>query len=431
MKNTLSFVFSLILVALISCSKDNNEELTPAPAVLVFPENNTECNEGNVLSSTQSEVTFRWNASENTDNYTLNVTLIEESTIQIVNITSPEATVTLVRGKTYSWYVISHKNSSSVDAQSPVWTFYNAGIPTENNIPFQAELVSPLHDSNLPAGQVTLQWTSSDLNNDIIEHQILMNTEYPPTSIKGTLTGNSFDIVVEAYKTYYWQVVTIDQTGSKSFSNIFSFNVGEASEIDEGDSGTSTSTISDNLILDGAMDDTNAWQYRQLWINSDNEVNHGFVNGEFAFRSVQGVSYSNAIIWQEVPVESGVGYRFDIYLRSGGTANSWVEIYFGTDDPIESASGDDYTSNGAQIFVKSFGNNENCGVNSFEGSIFDIVTNGCSLPSDSLIDSNGDVTFASSNLTSNGTIFIGIKAGNYDGTFGTGVFINNVSLVPN
>lgn len=432
MKKKLSVILFLILFTSLSCSKDKIEDLSPVSAILIFPENNTDCNEGNIISSTKSEVTFRWNSSENTDNYLLKIILVEDSIIQIINTTLPQATAVLERGKTYNWQVISQKNTSLVDGNSSIWSFYNSGVASENNIPFQAELISPEQDENILAGQITLNWISSDLNNDITENHILMDNYYPPTSIIGISSGDSFDILVQPFNIYYWQIVTNDQSGSKSFSNIFSFNVGAASEIDGGDSGTSTQTsvTNNNLILDGTMDNIGAWKYKKLWTNSDNEVNHGFVDGEFAFRGVQGVNFSNAILWQEVSIEEGVSYNFDAYLRSGGTSNSWLEIYFGT-DPVEGVSGDEYVSNGAQVFVKSFGDGENCGVNSFEGSIFEIASTGCPIPSTSLLDINGNVIFSNSNITSNSTIFIGIKAGNYDGFFGTGIFLDNISLTVN
>ena len=432
MKKNLFLVLLLTLSTFLSCSKDKIEDLNPVPAILIFPENNTDCNEGNIISSTKSEVNFRWNSSDNTDSYSLIITLIEDSSIQIINTTSLQANVLLERGEAYNWQVISQKNGSLIDGESSVWSFYNSGVPQENNIPFQAELISPEQDENISAGLITLQWISSDLNNEVIENHILMDDYYPPTSLRGVSTGDSLDIIIQPFNTYYWQVVTKDQSGSKSFSNILSFNSGAAIEINEVGSGSSTPTsvTNNNLILDGNMDNTGAWNYRQLWTNSDNEVNHGFVDGEFVFRGVQGIKFSNAILWQEVAVEEGVSYNFDVYLRSGGTSNSWFEIYFGT-DPIEGASGDEYISNGAQVFVKSFGEGENCGVNSFEGSVFEIASTGCPIPTTSLLDVNGNVVFSNLNMTSDGTVFIAIKAGNYDGVFGSGIFIDNVSLTIN
>ena len=73
----------LIGMFLISCggggsgSSDNGPDPVPVPAplaaTLIFPDNNTECNEGEVVNDTQSRVTFQWNASQNTDSYEVNL----------------------------------------------------------------------------------------------------------------------------------------------------------------------------------------------------------------------------------------------------------------------------------------------------------------------------------------------------------------------
>ena len=218
MKKNLSVI--LFLFTSLSCSKDKIEDLSPVSAILIFPENNTDCNEGNIISSTKSEVTFRWNSSENTDNYLLKIILVEDSIIQIINTNLPQATAVLERGKIYNWQVISQKNTSLVDGNSSIWSFYNSGVASENNIPFQAELIYPEQDENILAGQITLNWISSDLNNDVTENHILMDNYYPPTSIRGISSEDSFDILVQPFNIYYWQIVTNDQSGSKSFSNI-------------------------------------------------------------------------------------------------------------------------------------------------------------------------------------------------------------------
>ena len=69
-------VFSAITLFLLTACGGNssNTDDTPPPpvaapsaATLVFPEDNTECNEGVISETdeTKSAVTFQWNASEN------------------------------------------------------------------------------------------------------------------------------------------------------------------------------------------------------------------------------------------------------------------------------------------------------------------------------------------------------------------------------
>ena len=60
--------------------------------------------------------------------------------------------------------------------------------------------------------------------------------------------------------------------------------------------------------------------------------------------------------------------------------------------------------------------------------MLDVASGGCPLPDDSLLDTDGYVTFSESDLTPNGTIIFAIKAGNWDGNFGTGIYVDNVEL---
>ena len=130
---------------------------------------------------------------------------------------------------------------------------------------------------------------------------------------------------------------------------------------------------------------------------------------------------------QEIAVEAGKTYQFSAKVRSEGTTSSWLEVYFGKQD-VESA-GDEYTDGGAEIFIKSFGDGENCGIDAFNGDIVTVAAGGCPLPEDSLLDANGKVTFTVADLTAEGTIIFVIKAGNWDGNFGAGIFIDDIELI--
>lgn len=410
-----------ILVLLLGCSKDggggdsSEPIITPGAVTLVFPDNNTECNEGTIISDTQSEVTFQWNASSNADNYLLQITNLDTNTSQLVTSETTSAPVTILRSTSFSWSVTARNTESGTNTSSPIWKFHNAGLPDESHVPFQAEVVSPELDSNILEGSVSLQWSASDLDNDIVSYEILMDTANPPIALAGTATSKSFQATVVKDLTYYWQVITIDAAGNRSTSDIFNFNVDEAPPV----------VVGTNLIQDGEMNDTNGWTYKQLWTAEENAVNHGFVDGEFAFRSVDDSAVrTNALLWQEVNIEVGKTYQFSIDARSGGNTNSWLEVFFGK-QTVE-AAGDDYTDGGAEVFVKSFGDNENCGIDPYDGDIFSIAAGGCPLPDDSLLNSNGTVTFSESDLTADGTIIIVIKSGNYDGNFGDGIFIDDV-----
>ncbi len=422
MKQFRYIITVVFLGVLLGCSKDGDggdsePVITPGAVSLVFPDNNTECNEGTIISDTQSEVTFQWNAATNADTYLVEITNLETNTSQLVTSATTSAPVTILRSTTFSWSVVARNTGSGTTSESPVWRFHNAGLPEETHVPFQAEVVSPELDSRVFEGSVSLQWSASDLDNDIVSYDILLDTANPPTALAGTATSKSFQATVVKDLTYYWQVITIDATGNRSTSDVFNFHVDEAPPV----------IVGDNLLLDGEMNDTNGWTYKQLWTAEENAVNHAFVDGEFAFRSVDDSAVrTNALLWQEVDIEVGKTYQFTMDARSGGNTNTWLEVFFGN-QTVE-AAGDDYTDGGAEIFVKSFGDNENCGLDPYDGDIYSIAADGCPLPEDSLLNSNGTVTFSASDLTADGTLIVVIKSGNYDGNFGDGIFIDDVIL---
>jgi len=410
------FIALFILTAGMSCGEDSvTEDFPPAKATLSFPENNSDCYEGTIVSATESEVTFRWSTTENADSYTLQITNLDSGTSQSVASKTAETKVTIRRATAFSWSVISKSNSSSKTAMSDTWKFYNAGSPDQNHVPNPATLVSPGADSKVKEGTVSLEWDGSDLDNDIVSYEVYIDNFNPPITLAGTSTSNKLEVNVVEDHTYYWQVITIDAIGNKSTSEVFNFKAEEEAV------GPSA-----NLVLDGEMNDTGEWNYKQMWTNADNNVEHGYENGEFKFKSADGVTHSNAVLWQEIEVEAGKTYNFSANIRSEGTINSWLEVYFGKQS-VES-SGDDYTEGGAEVFVKSFGENENCGIDAFDGDILAVASGGCPLPDDSLLDTDGNVTFSAADLTSDGTIILVIKAGNWDGNFSTGVFIDNVEL---
>ena len=411
------FIILLLFTTAISCGEDSvTEDFPPAKATLSFPENNKDCNEGTIISDTQSEVTFRWSTAVNADSFTLKITNLDSGSSQSVTSKAPEATVSILRATPFSWSVISKSSSSSKTAESDIWKFYNAGPPEENHVPNPATVVSPGMGAKAIEGAITLEWTGSDLDNDIASYEVYMDNSNPPTTQVGTSTSNKLQVNVTRDLTYYWQVVTIDAIGNKSSSEIFDFTAEEGVPVEP----------STNLVLDGEMNDTGKWSYKQLWTGSGQDVEHGFDNGEFKFIGTAEAQQTNAVIWQEIAVEKGKTYKFSAKVRSEGSTNSWLEVYFGKQS-IES-SGDDYTDGGAEVFVKSFGDNENCGVDAYNGEILEVASGGCPLPEDSLLDANGNVTFSEGDLTSNGTIFLAIKAGNWDGNFGTGIFVDDVEL---
>ncbi len=205
-------------------SDDTPPIISPEAATLVFPLKDAECNQGEILSETESKVTFEWNASENTTRYTVSLNNLNTNTLETFDSTTTEVAITLQRGVPYSWKVISKTNGSTQVAQSETWNFYNAGPGVENYAPFPAELVSPPMGLTVSTDTIDLVWKGSDADNDINGYEVFIGTDNPPATLLNTLTDTSItDVQLQSNTVYYWQVVTMDQHGNSTKSSVFEF----------------------------------------------------------------------------------------------------------------------------------------------------------------------------------------------------------------
>ncbi|XLS28746.1 hypothetical protein ACJD0Z_16300 [Flavobacteriaceae bacterium M23B6Z8] len=231
MRNTLKYiVFGVSFLAIISCGGGGDDPapeepvVPPTKATLIFPENNTECNEGTIISDTESSVTFRWNPSENTDAYTVTIRNLLEGTTQSVNASTNQQAITIKRATPYSWSVTSRSNETNETAVSDVWKFYNAGASIQNYAPFPAELVSPKMGASVDAGDVLLSWTGEDIDNDIVNYDVYLDTSNPPQNkIFTESTASSVIANTNGNTVYYWYIVSRDSENNTSTSEIFEF----------------------------------------------------------------------------------------------------------------------------------------------------------------------------------------------------------------
>lgn len=225
--------FFLLLALLFSCGGDDNGGENPGPhpvaapeaATLVFPDNNTECNEGEIVSDTESSVTFTWNASEYTDTYSVNLDNLNAGTSGTTEVDTNEATLTILRGTPYEWSVTSKAEGTSETAESSSWKFYNAGAATLSHPPFPADATDPKSGSSVAEGTVTLEWEASDVDGDIVSYDVYLDENNPPQTLIGNTSTETIDYEAVSGNVYYWSVITIDNAGNTSDSAVFQFKV--------------------------------------------------------------------------------------------------------------------------------------------------------------------------------------------------------------
>ena len=242
------FLYALSFVLIVSCSAEDDDSGTTTPAVtqqaapaptpqvptpgkssLSAPENNEVCYEGEEVDDSNSEVTFSWDASSDTDSYDLLITNQETSQSQTESgITSTSKAVTLATDVSYSWKVVSKANDTSDTTESDTWQFYLAGDGQENYAPFPATILSPTSGTALDAnnGSITLSWEGNDPDElDSLTYTIYFDqVDGLQDPIEEDSTETELEVSVESGTTYYWRVKTSDGKSS-SFTLVYSFVV--------------------------------------------------------------------------------------------------------------------------------------------------------------------------------------------------------------
>jgi len=224
-------ILGLIIVAF-GCGDDDGDGGTniielPSQVELIFPFEDSECNEGTNVTETESTVLFEWQDADNTDEYELVLTDLNSMAMGTINTIDTKVPIVLQRATPYSWYVISKSSLTDSIAQSDTWRFYNAGDGITSYAPFPAEIVSPGMSSTVTAagGSVTLDWNGSDVDGDIAAYDVYFGSSNPPELREENFGTDQLAVGVTAGVVYYWSITTIDTHGNQSESGTFQFKV--------------------------------------------------------------------------------------------------------------------------------------------------------------------------------------------------------------
>ena len=221
------YLYVLPLMMLLACGGKSGGGDTPPPppppppaptaATLKTPAQNSECLDG-------ENVEFSWNASENTDSYTIVVKNLLTTSQISQTTTSTSVTIKLEVGKPYSWFITSSSSTSTQTASSTKWKFYLKGEATTNYAPFPADLITPKSESSVNSGSVKFEWNGSDVDeDDSLTFDLYVDTNNPPTNkVKTNLSSSTTNVTLDA-GTYYWKIVTKDSQGSNSDSGVAMF----------------------------------------------------------------------------------------------------------------------------------------------------------------------------------------------------------------
>jgi hypothetical protein len=203
---------------------------SPAAATLSTPANNSVCITGIAVSATTSSVSFTWAAAANATTYDLYVkNLLTSATTTQSNLTTTSATLTILTGTPYSWYIVSKSLTTSTTGQSITFKFYNSGPGITTYAPFPATVVSPTFGQNISAtgGNINLTWTGGSVNaGTIVNYDVYFGTVGTPPLLKATVTDSFLNsVAVTSGITYYWKIITRDSSGNTSDSGVYQFKV--------------------------------------------------------------------------------------------------------------------------------------------------------------------------------------------------------------
>ncbi|MBC2846051.1 hypothetical protein [Winogradskyella flava] len=204
----------------------NGAQDPPEGVLLVFPYQDTLCNEGENPTPTQSTVFFEWVPNDNAESYTLTIENLNSGNITEYQTSEFIFPVTIDRAVPFRWFVTYDLQGET--KESAVWNFYNAGPGVQTYPPFPAEIISPNMAQNLPnTNAIVLQWEGNDVDNDIVSYDIYFGTDNAPSLNTSDSTAEQLTVSVTPGTIYYWEVVTKDAEGNSSESGVYQFRISE------------------------------------------------------------------------------------------------------------------------------------------------------------------------------------------------------------
>lgn len=224
---------------------------------------------------------------------------------------------------------------------------------------------------------------------------------------------------------HFWNTGTGDASGSASHE-IFLPDAGtyEITHTSAGIGGATVSTTqtlnvltsdpnAGNIILGGKFetaDDIAKWT--TYTVNGEGNANWTFANGVATTTTT--AAWAQKGLYQAIQVQAGKTYRFDMKVKGqGGFNNAFFELYADYATPVPNT---DYTAGGKVLQINTWAG---CGMNPFEGQLFNLSCGGSS------DTSQGLKTFANS-----GTVYVVMRGGTEFATPGNpySVTIDNVEV---
>jgi len=237
-KIKLLLMLCVVAVCLAACGKKNTPTpiipppvdttpviIPPLPAILLTPGNNEPCTTGTSVSATKSTVTFTWLQAEATDLYEVHFHNLLTGDSVVTSTASLTVDADLLKGTPYSWFIISKEKKTTKVAQSDTWKFYNSGPGITVYPPYPAEIISPAMSQSVPnvGGTITLKWKGTAGSNTIKNYDVYFGGDPSPPLTNANVTTTQETYNPGGPGTYYWKIVTRDNAGNTSTTQVYSF----------------------------------------------------------------------------------------------------------------------------------------------------------------------------------------------------------------
>lgn len=233
MKKIILILFGTLLVNCSSGSNNDNSIVPENPDSITSsntaPSTTSLVSPTNELLCTENPLKFQWEASDDADGdiitYELQVSkdIGFSELVENININNISTTVSLEPGLEHFWRVRVKDENNAFSDYTEVWKFYTEEKGIVNYLPFTPTLISPIQNTLVSGNEVILEWSSSDVDGDVLTFDVFFGQNNPPDMqlIDFESTTTSFQIQEE--NTYFWQVKVKDGKDGETLSQLWSF----------------------------------------------------------------------------------------------------------------------------------------------------------------------------------------------------------------
>lgn len=305
--NVILYLFSITI--LISCSKDDMNEVADSPSSfnLLFVSNNA--------TDVSFTPTFTWEESTGPNGETVTYDLYIQKANEVPNGSLPTqlhksgittntytVTVPLLATTQYKWYVKAKISSGGDINSTSVFSFITADV--QNLPPNSFDLISPFdNETDVPSDPILSWQATTDPENDPIVYDVYLG-ENVPVRIGAGVQATTLPVgSLLPNTTYFWYVQALDNAGNGRNSELFSFTTGDGSS---GGSGNYT-IISSNAIP-----------------NQVGRRGHQMINYNGKIWIIGGLAINN----------DGTGGEYNDVWNSSDDGNTWSLVKENTEPPV-------------------------------------------------------------------------------------------------